>query len=85
MICYNVTYVHKAPLVYHFTDPKMSNPLTGLQALKKIWREQNFSLDAEQQKRYDELLDERRQRVLGFYKDGRVWVGPSEAGKPAAE
>lgn len=39
----------------------------------------------EQQEKYDLLLDLRRQRVLKLYEEGRVWVGPSDAGKVKEE
>ncbi len=47
--------------------------------LKVAWRKQNLSFNGEQRKRYEELLDLRRQIVRQFYKEGRVYVKPSAA------
>ena len=47
--------------------------------LKVAWRKQNLSFNGEQRKRYEELLDLRRQIVGQFYKEGRVYVKPSAA------
>lgn len=66
----------------------MSDTPTTLQRLaelKKEWRDNNFSLTPEQQEAYNVLLAHRKARVSQLIKDGRVWVGPSEAGKPLAE
>jgi hypothetical protein len=63
----------------------MSNTLLAIQALRKVWREQDFKLSSEQQKRFNELTDLRRREVSNFYKQGCVWSGPSEAGKPTEE
>ena len=46
--------------------------------------EQDFKLSVEQQKRLDEPTDLRRREVSEFYKQGRVWSGPS-ASKPVEE
>jgi len=59
--------------------------LRALQALKKLWREQNFMLTKEQQARYDELLGLRRAFVSKWYEDGLVWSGPSNVGKGTTE
>ena len=63
----------------------MSSTLLAIQSLQKVWSEQDFKLSVEQQKRLDELTDLRRREVSEFYKQGRVWSGPSEAGKPVEE
>ena len=47
--------------------------------LKVAWRKQNLSFNGEQRKRYEELLDLRRQIVGQFYKEGKVYVKPSAA------
>ena len=56
---------------------KTSQVLKDLQELRKEWRRQNFHYTSEQQKKYDELLSQRRQIVKDYYKYDRVWVGPS--------
>ena len=66
----------------------MSDTPTTLQRLaelKKEWRDNNFFFTPEQQQAYDVLIARRKERVLELYKEGRVWSGPSEAGKPLAE
>ena len=52
-----------------------SNILHHLNELKASWRKQDFKLSREQQEQYDILLVARRERVLGFHKDGRVFKG----------
>ena len=59
--------------------------LRSLTDMKKLYKDQNFTFSKDQQEKYNLLLELRRQRVISFYKDGRVWVGPSEAGKPKGE
>ena len=54
-----------------------SKVVKDLMSLKETYRKQNFSYTAEQQAQYKELLELRRARVQQFYKDCRVWVGPS--------
>jgi len=56
---------------------KTSQVLKDLQELRKEWRRQNFHYTSEQQKKYDELLQQRRQIVKDYYKNGKVWIGPS--------
>ena len=56
---------------------KSSQVLKGLIALKEAYRKQNFTYTTEQQAQYKELLALRRQFVHQWYKDGRVWIGPS--------
>jgi hypothetical protein len=56
---------------------KSSQVLKEMNELKVAWRKQNLSFNGEQRKRYDELLDLRRQIVGQFYKEGRVYVKPS--------
>ena len=53
--------------------------------MKKAWRRQNFKLTSDQQSRYDLLLSLRRSHVDEYYEDGRVWIGPSLAGKKLEE
>ena len=56
---------------------KTSKVLKDLQELRKEWRRQNFHYTSEQQKKYDELITQRRQIVREYYKNDQVWVGPS--------
>ena len=59
--------------------------LRELTEMKKTYKDQNFSFTGSQQEKYDLLLELRRARVKSFYEDGRVWIGPSDAGKPKNE
>ena len=52
-----------------------SNILHHLQELQVEWRKQDFNFTKSQQERYDILLQARRERVLGFHKEGRVFKG----------
>ena len=56
---------------------KSSKVLKDLIALKEAYRKQNFTYTTEQQAQYKELLAIRRQLVHQWYKDGKVWIGPS--------
>ena len=56
---------------------KTSKVLKDLQELRKEWRRQNFHYTSEQQKKYDELITQRRQIVREYYKNDQVWIGPS--------
>ena len=49
--------------------------LKELAELKESWRKQGFSYTVDQQKRYDELLKLRRERVKWFYDNDRVQKG----------
>jgi len=62
-----------------------STVLKEIQSLKQIWRNQNFSLSKEQQSRYDELMELRKAFIAFWKEEGRVWVGPSNAGKKKEE
>jgi len=62
-----------------------STVLKEIQSLKQTWRTQNFSLTKEQQSRYDELMELRRAFITFWKEEGRVWVGPSNAGKNKEE
>tara|TARA_E500000318_G_scaffold33481_2_gene33061 strand:+ start:2764 stop:2973 length:210 start_codon:yes stop_codon:yes gene_type:complete len=59
--------------------------LRSLTDMKKLYKDQNFTFSKDQQQKYNLLLELRRQRIISFYKDGRVWVGPSDAGKVKEE
>ncbi len=52
------------------------NVLPHLNDLRKVWKEQDFHLNKEQQEEYDILLKARRERVRFFYESNRVQVGP---------
>lgn len=52
-----------------------SNILQHMQDLQTIFRKQDFVFSNSQQEQYDILLAARRERVLGFYKEGRVNKG----------
>ena len=62
-----------------------STILKELQSLRQNWRIQNFNYTKEQQDRYDELLMLRRAFIDKWKEDGKVWVGPSNAGKKKEE
>ena len=66
----------------------MSDTPTTLQRLNELrveWRKQNFCFTPEQQQAYDILNARRKERVSQLIKEGRMWIGPSEAGKPLEE
>ena len=66
----------------------MSETPTTLQRLNELrveWRKQNFVFTPEQQQAYDILIARRKERVPQLIKEGRMWIGPSEAGKPLEE
>ena len=52
--------------------------LKEMRELRESWRKQGFSYNVEQQKRYNELLKLRRERVKSFYAKDRVWKGPKK-------
>ena len=56
-----------------------SNILHHINDLKNAWRRQNFVFTSKQQEEYSILLQARRERVLGFYKEGRVFRGSKAA------
>ena len=49
--------------------------LKEMRELKEAWRKQGFSYSVDQQKRYDELLKLRRERVKWFHDNDRVQKG----------
>ena len=59
-----------------------SKVLREIQELRVAWRKQNFHYTSEQKRRYDELKQLRKGIVQQFYKDDRVWIGPSNLSKP---
>ena len=56
-----------------------SNILHHINDLKNAWRRQDFVFTSKQQEEYSILLQARRERVLGFYKEGRVFRGSKAA------
>jgi hypothetical protein len=56
-----------------------SNILHHLRELQVAWRRQDFVLTSKQQEEYDILITARRQRVRGFYEEGRVFKGSKAA------
>ena len=54
---------------------KPSLILKELRELKEAWRRQSFKLTSEQQKRYDELIKLRRERVKEMYANDLVYKG----------
>jgi hypothetical protein len=56
-----------------------SNILHHLRELQSAWRKQDFNLTKQQTEEYDILLTARRQRVRGFYAEGRVFKGSKAA------
>ena len=58
---------------------KSASVLKEMNQLKEAWRKQNLSFNTEQKRRYEELLQLRRDRVGQLYKESRVWVKPSAA------
>jgi hypothetical protein len=53
--------------------------LHHINELKDAWRRQDMMLTKQQQEEYQILLQARRERVLGFHKDGRVFKGSKAA------
>jgi len=56
-----------------------SNILHHINDLKNAWRRQDFKFSSTQNEEYSILLQARRERVLGFYKEGRVFRGSKSA------
>lgn len=57
-----------------------SQILVELNELRKTWRVQNFNYTKAQQVRYEELMGLRKAFIKYWKEEGRVWVGPSNAG-----
>lgn len=53
--------------------------LHEMRDLQAKWREQTYVLSAEDQERYDLLLQVRRARITQLTADGRVYVGPIQS------
>jgi hypothetical protein len=52
-----------------------SNILHHLRDLQIKWRQQDMTYTKQQREAYDILLQARRERVRGFYAEGRVFKG----------
>ena len=79
--------MYKVSLYYNILINIMtpSQVLKELKELKEEWRKQNFQYTSEQQKRYDNLMQLRRERVKYFYANDRVWKGtPKKVDKTTA-
>tara|TARA_R100000278_G_scaffold117563_1_gene97606 strand:- start:1992 stop:2207 length:216 start_codon:yes stop_codon:yes gene_type:complete len=57
-----------------------SQILIELDELRKMWRVQDFNYTQAQQARYEELMGLRKAFIEHWKEEGRVWVGPSNAG-----
>ena len=53
--------------------------------IKAQARKQDFKWTADQRERYDYLTLLRKEQIKKWKEDGRVWVGPSNAGQPKEE
>jgi hypothetical protein len=62
-----------------------SNILHHLRELQVKWRQQDMTFTKQQQEAYDILLQARRERVLGFYAEGRVFKGSKAAADKLAQ
>jgi hypothetical protein len=56
-----------------------SNILHHLRDLQIKWRQQDMTYTKQQREAYDILLQARRERVRGFYAEGRVFKGSKAA------
>ena len=69
----------------HSTVEQRVGTLTELAELRKTYRKQDFKFTQDQRQRYDLLTELRHSHVAEYYEDGRVWIGPSMAGKKLDE
>ena len=56
-----------------------SNILHHLRDLQTKWRQQDMTFPKQQSEEYSILLQARREKVLEFHKDGRVFKGSKAA------
>ena len=80
--------MYKVSLYYNILINIMtpSQVLKELKELKEEWRKQNFQYTSEQQKRYDNLMQLRRERVKYFYDNDLVSKGtPKKVDKTTAK
>ena len=69
----------------HSSTEQRCSTRIELAEMKKTYRKQDFKFTQDQRQRHDLLLELRRSHVAEYYEDGRVWVGPSMAGKKLEE
>ena len=69
----------------HSSTEQRCSTLIELAEMKKTYRKQDFKFTQDQRQRHDLLLELRRSHVAEYYEDGRVWIGPSMAGKKLEE
>ena len=53
--------------------------------IKAQVRKQDFKWTADQRERYDYLTLLRKEQIKKWKEEGRVWIGPSNAGQPKEE
>lgn len=64
----------------------MSDPIVRqLFTIREEVRKQDFNWTREQRERYTILVQKRHEQIKQWKADGRVWVGPSNAGKEKEE
>ena len=81
-----VKYDSSGPVIHPNQEGiNFSALLRELTDMKKIYKDQNFTFSKDQQEKYDFLLEIRRLRIGELRNQGRVWVGPSDAGKVKEE
>ena len=54
---------------------KPADILYEMQEIRKTWRDNDFQIDRPTNRRYCELLNQRRERVAQLIKEGRVATG----------
>ena len=69
----------------HSTTEQRVATLGELEQLRKELRRQDFKFTPDQKARFELLTELRRSHVAEYYKDSRVWIGPSLAGKKLDE
>ena len=69
----------------HSTTEQRVATLGELEQLRKELRRQDFKFTPDQKARFELLTELRRSHVAEYYEDGRVWIGPSLAGKKLDE
>ena len=69
----------------HSSTEQRCSTLIELAELRKTYRKQDFKYTQDQRQRYDLLTELRHSHVAEYYEDGRVWIGPSLAGKKLDE
>ena len=62
-----------------------SQVIQEINQLKKLWRKQDFHYTPEQKERYGVLQQLRWDQIKEWKKEGKVSIGPSNAGKSIEE